>query len=187
MDSPEKPAVSSTALTTTGFYRYKLWGFIFLALELWPVQSDLGLGLLTPKISWFLSTIREHVTTHCHSLSIPSLPQSLCHTASPPFSTPTPLPPLTRLGECGLFKSLVVGFHKVWLSDSSGYYLFWDLVVILLVVAWSMCAYASILIRSPQFLSWSHCLLIHCLITCYLASMSLHVFQCSSCDWFLVS
>ena len=35
----------------TDFYRHKLGGFIFLALEPWTVWSALGLGSLTPEVS----------------------------------------------------------------------------------------------------------------------------------------
>ena len=89
-----------------------------------------------------------------HSQGIPPDFYSLYVNAGLPVPIPLPLPPLhttlylltslpslwvsappTHLDECGFFKSLVVDFHTVQSADSSGCYLFWDLVVILFVVA----------------------------------------------------
>ena len=58
-ESPDSLAVYFAAPTPIDFYSQKLWGFIFLALEPWAVQSGLGLGPLTPKVS--LSIFIHHM------------------------------------------------------------------------------------------------------------------------------
>ena len=45
------PEMSSTDSIPTGFYSQKLWGLIFLALELWAGGTGVGLGPLAPEIS----------------------------------------------------------------------------------------------------------------------------------------
>ena len=49
-----------------------------------------------------------------------------------------------------------------------------------------LCPYFHLFQGIFWFLPLSHCWPIHCLITCYLASTSLHVFQCSSFRLLLV-
>ena len=124
MDSPEKPAVSSAALTPSGFYSQKLWGFIFLALEPWAVQSVLGLGSLVPKVS--LPIFIYH-TWMWDPLFCWPLPCSL-HLAT---TTPCPLPlgslPPPLLPIWMNMTSLnfwLLDFHTVWYSGSSGCFLF---------------------------------------------------------------
>ena len=100
MESLENPAISSATPTPTGFYSQKLWGFIFLALEPWAVQSSLGLGSVTPNfyppqvnVVWPITILPPSPLRSTLHLS------ASLHISSPP----------TRLDECGFFKSLVVG------------------------------------------------------------------------------
>ena len=45
------PEASSTDSVATSFCSQKLWGLIFLALELWAGWPGVGLGFLAPEIS----------------------------------------------------------------------------------------------------------------------------------------
>ena len=77
--------------THTGFLNQKLWMFIFVALEPWAVQSGLGLGLFTSKVSlWSFihHTWMWHCPLHCCSLSMPccvSVPHHLSPQLHPSY------------------------------------------------------------------------------------------------------
>ena len=100
MDSPEKPAVSSTTPNHSGFYSQKLWGFFLFSAE--------TLGYAVCPVA---------VITGSQGFPPNFYPPHLY--VGPP--TPLPLPPLhatlcvlisvppNHLDDCGLFKSLVVG------------------------------------------------------------------------------
>ena len=118
----------------TGFCSQKLWGLIFPALEPWAVWSGLQLGLLTPKVmlptfihhTWMW----DHLFCH-HHLSCHSVP----HPLSSPFCPISASPALICIWmTAACLNPWLSDFHTVWISDSSGYYLLWDLVVILFMV-----------------------------------------------------
>ena len=136
MDSPERPAVSSTTSTSTGFYSQKLWGFISPVLKPWAMWSGLGLGLRPPKVSLPIFIPHSWMWDHLFN-QLPTRPP--CHhhlatTATPPphhilFSQlPISAPP-TLLDEHCFFNSLVVG-----LPYSSIFWQFWVFFVLRLVV-----------------------------------------------------
>ena len=130
MNSPENLAVSSATPTPTGFYSQKLWGSIFLVLEPWAVQAGLGQGSLAPKVSLsnFIPT-RECAITHFTAL-LP-LHTISCLLISLPISVTLPLLPVWV--NVVSLNPWLSNFHTAWFSDSSGCYLFWDIVVILSV------------------------------------------------------
>ena len=143
MDSMEKPAVSSTALTPTDFYSQNLRGFIFLVLETWTMLSGLGLGSLTPQVTLLVFIYHMWKWDHPFHLCC----RLLCLTTSPILH----LCPLTYLDGYGYFKSLVVG-----LPYSSIFWQFWVLFVLRFSCNYlcgctrreSMSTYASILTGS---------------------------------------
>ena len=129
MESPEHPAVSSAALNPTGFYSQKLWGFIFLVLESWAVCSGLGLGLLAPKVSLpiFIHHMWMWVVFSTATISI-----TLHLQAFQPISvTLLPLPVWVNVASLNPWLS---DFHTAQFSWQF-WMLFWDLVVILSMVA----------------------------------------------------
>ena len=126
MNSPERLTVSSTVPTPTGFYSQKLWGFIFPSLELPALLSGLGLGSLTPQVSFlvFIGHTWKWDCLFCH----PPPPLPHCHHT---VSCPSQLPisaPSTHLDEYFFFKSLVVR-----LPSSSMFWQFWLFFVLRLV------------------------------------------------------
>ena len=128
----------------------ELWGFIFLVLEPWAVWSGLGLGYLTPRISFLIFI--HHAWMWDHLWPFCSCHLSLSHHVSWPLCPISASQPLITVWMMVVSLSpWLSDFHTAWFSDSSGCYLFWDLVVILFcgcVRRWSMSAYASILTRS---------------------------------------
>ena len=68
------PEVSSTNSIPDGFCSLKLWGLIFLALELWAGGPGVGLGLLAPKISLPNFYPPDVDVGPAHSVSVPLLP-----------------------------------------------------------------------------------------------------------------
>ena len=100
----------------------------FLELEPLAVWSGLGLALLAPKC-----ILPHFYPPHVHvgPLYVLPLPTPLCATrhflACPP--RPCVSTPPTLLGDCGFFKSLVVG-----LPYSSIFWQFWVFFVLRLVV-----------------------------------------------------
>ena len=142
-ESPVNPAVSSASpIPTDFFYSKKLWGFIFLSLGNWAVQSGLRMGLVIPKVSLPIfihnTWIWDHPFHLCHHLSVP------CRISVPfwPLCMASPLLPM-----CMSVASLnpwLSGLHTAQFSDGSECYLFWGLVVILSVVTQGGKAYLSI-------------------------------------------
>ena len=98
--------VSSTDSIPTGFCNQKLWGLIFLALESWAGTGTTHPQLIPPKF----------ITTTCG-----------CGTS--PFHSSTPP---TSLDGCGFFNSIVVRLPLNLISDGSEWWLFYNLVVILM-------------------------------------------------------
>ena len=97
----------------------------------WPGAGN----CLHPRYSsWFLFTTCEYGTTCAHSATTGDSPCTLHLLASLPHLCVSPSP--TCLDECGFLKSLIVDFHTFQISDSFGWCLFWDLVIILFAVAW---------------------------------------------------
>ena len=93
------------------------------------VGTGLGLGSLAPKVSLLIFT---HHTWMWHC------PCPICSHLSVPHLISSPLPhlrPLLRVWmNVASLNPWLLNLHTVWFSDSSGCYLFWDLVVILFVV-----------------------------------------------------
>ena len=125
MDSPENPAVSSTASTPTGFQPEVMGIYLSGTGTLGPVPCGLasdGDHCLPRYPSQFLST------TTCECGTTHSLP--LC--ASPPISATLPLLPVWM--SVASLNPWLWDFCTARFSDSCGHYLFWDRVVILSVV-----------------------------------------------------
>ena len=109
------PEVSSTDSIPTSFHSQRLWGLIFLALEPWSGGVLCGAG--TPHY-WdippnFLSILCGWGT-------------NLFHICAPP----------TSLDGCDVFNSIVVRHPFNSISDSSAWWLFYLLVVILMWLMW---------------------------------------------------
>ena len=93
---------SSDHPNPTGFYRQKLWGLIFLALEPWAGWSGVVLESLTPEISHPLFTHQTWVWDWpiCISMSPSLLPIGMNVTSLIPW---------------------LLAFHTAQFSDSSGW------------------------------------------------------------------
>ena len=92
-------STESPSRTSTSFYSQKLWGIIFLVLELLAGWSGLQLGSLTPKIC--LSIFIHHTCMWdypVHHLSVTPCLSAPLHVSNPPIHP----------DECGFFKPLVV-------------------------------------------------------------------------------
>ena len=104
------PAVSSTNSFPTGFCSQKLQGLILLAPESWAGGLGVGLDLLTPGISsWtFIHYIwvRDQAILHLH--------------------------PSNHLNGCSFFNSIVVRLPFNLISDGSEWWLFYNLIGILM-------------------------------------------------------
>ena len=156
MKFSENPAVSSSSPTPTAFYSQMLWGIYLLGngnlgCVVWP-----GAGMAQSQ-----GIHPDFYLPHVHvgpPVPIPPLPQplhaTLCLLTSLPCLSISALP--THLDECGFLNPWLWDFYTAWFSDSSGCYLFWDLVVIPFCGCarrWSVSTYASILTRS-QDVDW---------------------------------
>ena len=148
---PENLTVSSATLTTTDFYRQKLWGLTFPVLQPWALPSGLGWGSLTPKVS--LLTLIKHMWIRAHSVTTTASPS---HITSPCHSTP----PTPRLHPSYLPIRMNVASLNPWLSrlpQSSIFWQFWVLFVLRFscnsfrgcTMRQSVSTYASILTGSP--------------------------------------
>ena len=106
VDSPVRLGVSPTAVTPTGFYSQRFWGFIFGGWN----PGLYGLShppVVPPSLS----------TSKCWTAQFSS-----CCLASRPLAwLPLSARP-TSLDKCFFFNSLVVGLHTVWFSGSSGFF-----------------------------------------------------------------
>ena len=120
MDYPENPAVSPAAPTPTGFYSQKLWGFIFPALELWALQSGLGLGSQASKVTLLIFIQNTANVRLPVPQPRPPLPATLYLCTSPPVSTTPALLPVW-MNVASLYPWLS-DFHAAQFPNRSGYF-----------------------------------------------------------------
>ena len=107
------PDVSSTNSIPAGFCSQKLWGLIFWYWIPGLGGCGVGLGVLTPEIS-------------LPNFYPPHVDVGPAYSMSPP--------PPTSLDRCSFFNSVVVRLPFNSISDSSEWWLFYNLVVILMIV-----------------------------------------------------
>ena len=130
MEASERTGVSPTVPTHTGFYSQRLWGLIFGGLELCAAWSSLGLGSFASQ--WSI-TARECGTS-------PSV--GCCFAA-----TTLPSHVLSSLHFFPVWMNVsslnpwLLDFHTVQFSDSSVCFLFWNWLLILLLVVRGSRAY----------------------------------------------
>ena len=121
MDSPEKPAVSSTTSNHSGFYSQKLWGFFLFSAETLGCAVCPRAGIPCSQgipPNFYL----PHMNVGPPVLLAAALqpPPSHHHTMSSPSRLPASTPP-THLDEYDFFKFLVVGlpysliFWQFWM------------------------------------------------------------------------
>ena len=121
MNSPVRLGDSPAASIPTGFLSQRFGDFIFPAMEPW-LERSVSLPVIPPTLSAYKCGTTCS-TSWC--LATPVLQPPPFYKSSPPWLPLSALP--TVLDEC-FFISLVVGFHTIRFSGSSGYFLFLNLL-----------------------------------------------------------